>query len=62
MKALTQPSWFSIRDLAKSTWYRRLDLLFFTLDHANLETLILWSEEHLMSMETKESFGGILSG
>lgn len=58
---LLQPSWFGVRHLGRRSGRRWNDLLGLAGDLANDQTLVLRSLEHLVSVETVEGLGGVLT-
>ena len=49
-----QPCWFGVRDLAEVAWRGRFDAFCLSMDSADLETLVLRTEEDLVAVETEE--------
>lgn len=59
---LGEPGGFSIGHLTEGTRSRGFDLLLLAYNCANLQTLVLWTEEYFVLVEAKECLSSILSG
>lgn len=62
VKPGTEPRRFGKRDAREGVGRGRLDTLCLTAYGADLEARVLWSEEDLVTVETKEDVGRVLAG